>query len=109
MYKNAATRCEKALEERLLELEGDCALAQAELLAGEPLAREGRGVGRLRASDPHCDHHGAGRSHQTEQGGKEEVHAIAVMRRMMMLPTASRPAARPMSTQPTGLINIGRK
>lgn len=103
-----ADRKPKPLSERFLELEGDRALAESELLARESLAREGAGVACARASDAGRDQqHSRGRQHA--HNDRESVHAIFVILRMMMFPMASRPAEMPIITHPSGLVNMGRK
>src|SRR6266849_439598 len=105
----AAQRGYQALTKWLLQLEGDRALAQAELLAGEPLTSQRGSIDCARASDSQCDPQCADSRQHADKDGQHVVHAIAVIRRMMTFPIASRPAASPSITQPIGLTNIGRK
>ncbi len=99
---------QKAFGERLLELEGYGALAQADVLPGQSLPGQHRGVARTRRDDPRRQQPHAGRSHDAEEDW-QPAHVIAVRRRMMTFPIPSMTAAIASMNQPNGLVNIGRK
>ena len=98
----------QALDERLLQLQRDGALAEADLLAGEALAGHRRGVCGPRRDDADGQQVSADRGRDADKD-RQRVHMIAVSRRMIRLPMNSRKPAKASMTQPSGLTSMGRK
>ena len=99
---------EEPFTQGFLQLEGDGALAEADVLACESLPGQHRRIARVGGDDPrHQQPYAGGRDDPDEDW--KRVHVIAVRRRMTKLPIASMTAARPSMNQPSGFVNIGRK